>query len=364
MIKEDKVLVKINLRNATHYKKYGYDVSQRELLVNIDELTKGSKCRVTAICEICTSENSITYGKYNVNINRNNKGYYSCFKCKNLEKEKTCLEKYGVKSYSMTSEFKELDRIDWNIIEGYVKGREKIIEKYGVDSYFKTKESKEYNKKWMSSDEFKEKSKKTMVEKYGVDSYSKTDSFKEVILSKKDLIVEKIKNTFLEKYGVNSPSKLDSVKLIKFLKKDEIENNKKNTCLEKYGVDNVSKVKDICNKIKNTKIKNGNIIPDNQLNSWDLYKKEVRNITKQNKKRLYEEWDGYDYYDDELIKGYLSYSHIHRFYPTMDHKISVFYGFINSIDPNFIGSIENLCITKRFINSTKSKMTEEDFLKS
>jgi hypothetical protein len=95
-----------------------------------------------------------------------------------------------------------------------------------------------------------------------------------------------------------------------------------------------------------------------------LYKKEVRNITKQNKKSLYEYWDGHDYYDDELIRGYLSYSHTHRFYPTMDHKISVFYGFINSIDPNFIGSIENLCITKRFINSTKSKMTEEDFLKS
>lgn len=364
MIKEDKVLVKINLRNATHYKKYGYDVSQKELLVNIDELTKSSKSRVTAICEICKSENSITYGKYNVNTNRNNKGYYSCFKCKNLEKEKTCLEKYGVKSYSMTSDFKELDRTDWNIKEGYLKGREKIIEKYGVDSYFKTKESKEYNKKWMSSDEFKEKSKKTMVEKYGVDSYSKTDSFKEDILSKKDLIVEKIKNTFLEKYGVDSPFKLDSFKLSKFLRKDEIEDNRKTTCLEKYGVDNVIKVDEIKLKRKNTMIFNGDIIPDNQLNSWDLYKKEVRNITKQNKKSLYEYWDGYDYYDGELIKGYLSYSHTHRFYPTMDHKISVFYGFKKSIDPSFIGSIENLCITKRFINSTKSKMTEEDFLKS
>ena len=364
MIKEDKVLVKINLRNATHYKKFGYDVSQKELLVNIDELTKSSKSRVTAICEICASENSVTYGKYNVNINRNNKGYYSCFKCKNLEKEKTCLEKYGVKSYSMTSDFKELDRTDWNIKEGYIKGREKIIEKYGVDSYFKTKESKEYNKKWMASDEFKEKSKKTMLEKYGVDSYSKTDSFKEDILSKKDLIVEKIKNTFLEKYGVDSLFKLDSFKLSKFLRKDEMENSRKATCLEKYGVDNVSKVKDIYNKIKNTKTENGMIIPDELLTDWELYKKKVRNITKSNKRHLYENWDGYDYYDDEFIKGYLSNSHTHRFYPTMDHKISVFYGFKNSIDPNFIGSIENLCITKRFINSTKSKMTEEDFLKS
>ena len=62
------------------------------------------------------------------------------------------------------------------------------------------------------------------------------------------------------------------------------------------------------------------------------------------------------------IKGYLSYSHTHRFYPTMDHKISVFYGFINSIDPNFIGSIDNLCITKRSINSKKREMIEEEFL--
>ncbi len=27
MIKEDKVLVKINLRNSTHYKQYGYDIN-------------------------------------------------------------------------------------------------------------------------------------------------------------------------------------------------------------------------------------------------------------------------------------------------------------------------------------------------
>ena len=70
MIKEDKVLVKINLRNSTHYKQYGYDISQKELLVNVDELTKNSKSRVTAICEICESENSVTYGKYNINKSR------------------------------------------------------------------------------------------------------------------------------------------------------------------------------------------------------------------------------------------------------------------------------------------------------
>jgi hypothetical protein len=327
MIKEDKVLVKINLRNSTHYKKYGYDISQKELLVNIDELTKNSKSRVTAICEICSSENSVTYGKYNVNKNRNNKGYYSCFKCKNFEKEKTCLDKYGVKSYSMTSEFKELDRTDWNIKEGYIKGREKIIEKYGVDSYFKTKESKEYNKKWMSSDEFKEKSKVKLIEVYGVDSYSKTDKFKFDIESKKDLILDKIRETFIRKYNIDWASKLNIVK----------------------------------DKVRKTKEDNGSVIPDELLCDWNIYKRKVRNITNSNKKNLYENWNGNDYYDNELIKGYLSHTSTHRFYPTIDHKISVYFGFINNISPEEIGSLDNLCITKRYINSMKGKLIENNF---
>jgi hypothetical protein len=361
MIKEDKVLVKINLRNSTHYKQYGYDISQKELLVNVDELTKNSKSRVTAICEICESENSVTYGKYNINKNRNNKGYYSCFKCKNLEKEKTCLEKYGVKSYSMTTDFKELDRTNWNIKEGYIKGREKIIAKYGVDSYFKTKESREYNKKWMSSDEFKEKSKIKLIEVYGVDSYSKTDNFKNDLNDKKDIIIEKIRQTFLERYNVLNPSQLESTKVKKLLKKSEIDELRKETCLDKYGVDNVSKDKYIYDKITKTKELNGVIIPKELLSDWEIYKRKVRSVTNSNKKHLYENWDGNDYYDNELIKGYLSHNHTHRFYPTIDHKISVYFGFINNISPEEIGSLENLCITKRFINSMKGKLVEENF---
>jgi hypothetical protein len=364
MIKEKEILIKINLRNRSHFEKLGYLVDD-EIYVSVFDLLPGSKFKVTAICEVCSSEKIIQYNKYLINKNRNDKGYYSCFKCKTHVKENTCMKRYGVKSYSMTNEFRENESLKWKgIKKGGDKGEKTMLERYGFTSYFKTDESKEYNRKWMSSDEFKHKSRKIMLERYGVDHYSKSNNFKEDMLSKKDLIVEKIKQTFLEKHGVDNPFKLDSVKLKIKMNRLNIEELRKNTCMFKYGVDNVIKVDEIKLKRKNTMISNGNIIPDNQLNSWDLYKKKVRNITKQNKKRLYEEWDGYDYYDDELIKGYLSYSHTHRFYPTMDHKISVFYGFINSIDPNFIGSIENLCITKRFINSTKSKMTEEDFLKS
>ena len=363
MIKEIKVLTKINLRNSSYYKKLGYDVSEKEIYVDVKHLTTNSKVRVTAICEICTSENELTFGKYNVNINRNDKGYYSCFKCKNIEKEKTCIDKYGVKSYSMTDEFKVSESIKWKGIQkGSKKGKVTMLEKYGVDSYFKTDIMKEKNREWMSSDSFKEKSKKTMINKYGVDSYSKTDNFKEDISSKKDLIVLKIKESFLKKYGVDSPSKLNEVKLRNFLRKDEIQSIKRKTCLEKYGVDNVSKLKDIQDKIKKTKIENGVNIPDELITDWELYKKDVRKITNRNKKVLYENWDWLDYYDNELIKSYLSYSHVHKFYPTIDHKLSVFFGFANDISAEEIGHLDNLCITKRYLNSIKNKMVESEFL--
>lgn len=48
-------------------------------------------------------------------------------------------------------------------------------------------------------------------------------------------------------------------------------------------------------------------------------------------------------------------------YPTIDHKISVYYGFINNISPEEIGDISNLCITKRWINSTKRDSIESEF---
>ena len=49
-------------------------------------------------------------------------------------------------------------------------------------------------------------------------------------------------------------------------------------------------------------------------------------------------------------------------YPTIDHKLSVLYGFINNISPLEIGSINNLCVTKRSLNSKKGRKTEIEFL--
>lgn len=105
----------------------------------------------------------------------------------------------------------------------------------------------------------------------------------------------------------------------------------------------------------------GNIISDENLDDWHIYKRKVRNITNRFKKELYEKWDGSDYYDGEIIKGYLSHTHVHIFYPTIDHKISVLFGFINNIPIEEVGDISNLCITKRYINSMKNSLIESEF---
>ena len=164
MIKENKVLVNINIRNLKYYRNLGYTIvdlnikEKFELEVDVSHVPLNSHTKVTAICELCGNENKITIHKYYINKNRNSKGYYSCFSCKNLEKEKTCIKKYGFKSYSQTDEYKKTESIKWKGIQkGAEKGRKTMVERYGVDSYFKTKEMRERNKEWMSSEEFKNK---------------------------------------------------------------------------------------------------------------------------------------------------------------------------------------------------------------
>ena len=71
------------------------------------------------------------------------------------------------------------------------------------------------------------------------------------------------------------------------------------------------------------------------------------------RKTLLEKWNGYDYYDGEYIKDYLELNSNDRLYPTLDHKKSVYYGYINNIDLDKINSEENLVFTKRSINSSK-----------
>ena len=378
MIKEKNVLVSVNSRNISHYKLLGYDISiggfsdKKMLEVKIEDIPKNSKIKITSICDICGNENLISVSKYYSNYERGGYNFYSCFKCKNKKREMTNLKMFGVKSFSETDTFKEkykktcLNKYgveNPNKLDHFrQKTKKTCLKKYGFTNPLIRPEVIESNRLWMSSNEFKSKSKITIMKKWGYDSYSKTDEFKKRIQIQKEEIVSKIRSSFLEKYGVDSIFKTKDWKINYLNKIDEIKEKKVETCLKRYGVENVSQISEIYDKIIKTKIDNKQIISDSKLPDWKIYQKKVRKITNRSKKILFQNWNGIDYYDNENIKSYFSYSHTHRFYPCVDHKISVFYGFNNKIEPEVIGDVDNLCVTKRYINSIKGNLIEEEFI--
>jgi len=171
------------------------------------------------------------------------------------------------------------------------------------------------------------KYKERMLKKYGKSNPMYINKFK-----------NKITKTNLEKYGVKYPSQNEEIyaKTIK-------------TFRLKYGVDNISQSKYWRDKLG---------VIDKV--GFEEYKRLVNNLTNRNKQELFEKWDGLDYYDNNIIKHNLNKDYNDKSYPTIDHKISVFYGFHNNISPENISSIKNLCITTRSNNSIKNRHNEYD----
>jgi hypothetical protein len=163
-----------------------------------------------------------------------------------------------------------------------------------------------------------------------------------------EVIKNKIRKTVNERYGTDWISKLEFVK-----------EKTKDTFIKKYG-GHPLKNKNILNKILITKIKNKSI-RCYDLNKFKDYKKRVINLTIKNRKRIFENWDGLDYYDNEYIKDNINLSFTDKLYPVVDHKISIIYGFKHNIDYNIISNIDNLCITKNYLNRLKGSKTEEEF---
>jgi hypothetical protein len=91
----------------------------------------------------------------------------------------------------------------------------------------------------------------------------------------------------------------------------------------------------------------------NISNEYLLYRNECRRITNSYLDKLFDDWNGLDFYDSESISENFNLPHNDKKYPTVDHKISIYYGFNNGISPSEIGHISNLVITKRSINSSK-----------
>jgi len=178
------------------------------------------------------------------------------------------------------------------------------------------------------------KTKFTLIKKYGVDNVSKSN-----------IIKDKKKNTNIKNWGVENVFQSEIIK-------DKL----KETNLERYGVEHFRQNEQIKEKEKEKRIKNGTQMPDELLSEFQLYKRITLYYTRKQVKNLYLNWNGLDYYDNELIKENKSLNSNDDNYPTIDHKISIKNGFENKIEPNLIGNLDNLCITKRCNNSSKGSL--------
>jgi len=110
----------------------------------------------------------------------------------------------------------------------------------------------------------------------------------------------------------------------------------------------------VLDKMAKTKIKNGTQISPELLPEFERYKRKVEVTTRKDKKKLFDEWEGYCFYTKEYIREYYDKTYYNNEkYPVIDHKISILNGFNDKIKPEIIGGIDNLCICTRKINGVK-----------
>ena len=207
MIKEKEILIQITKFNKHIYKKMGYVPENIDdfVYIKIEDFGKQSQQRITAICELCGSETSISIQKYYVNKKRS--GYYGCRKCSRTKFKKTNILKYGSEHYMSCLKIKE--KIANSNMEKYgVKTT--LLEKITKDKIDKTKLERYGTIEVLSSKEIRDKAKPTMLAKYGEEHYSRTVMFKNLQHdSWKINLIDRLKNHNILDYVINDDNTLD-----------------------------------------------------------------------------------------------------------------------------------------------------------
>ena len=156
---------------------------------------------------------------------------------------------------------------------------------------------------------------------------------------------EKVKLGTIVKYGVENTSKLKS-----------FQDKWKKTNLERYGVENTFQSEEAKVKIR----EKCGWLSDDELVGFTKYNRIVRKLTLRNRKKMLENWNGYDFYDGEYIKDNFNLDFNNPNYPCIDHMISVKNGYLDGISEKILSSVDNLCFTKKFINSKKKTQNHTD----
>jgi hypothetical protein len=157
---------------------------------------------------------------------------------------------------------------------------------------------------------------------------------------------EKVKLSILEKYGVDNTSKLST-----------FQDKWKKTNLERYGVENIFQSEGAKFKIR----EKGGWLSDDEIIGYVRYSRIVRRLTLRNRKKLLENWNGFDFYDNEYIRDNFNLDFNNPNYPCIDHKISIKNGYLEGISEKVLSSVGNLCFTKRYINSKKKTQNHDGF---
>jgi hypothetical protein len=136
----------------------------------------------------------------------------------------------------------------------------------------------------------------------------------------------------------------------------------KNSVKNKYGITNVSQL-----HLSNLKERNSiEFKRPKFMTSFVEYSKEVKRISNKNKKLLKKQkycyYTGIIFADSDENCGGGGVNPNDPTKRTLDHKISVFDGFMNNIEPQIIASPTNLVECLRYCNSVKGNMSADQFL--
>jgi hypothetical protein len=276
MIVSEKCLVK----SSKFYQKLGYDITDKYIFVNIENVPIGSHCLIDVVCDYCNSVKKIKYRDYNKNISIN--GKFSCsIKCGVLKSKETSLNKWGVDSPNKLDSKKQKTKLT-------------LIDRYGVDHVSRIDDvaskksssmkafsdviSNRMSDFWKNLTEeeltrINKKRESTNLENYGVINVSQLDSIKDKIKNtnidkwggftyQSSELLDKVKKTNLDKYGVTFSASSDEVRkkmedtnIERWGYKNPLSNNEirdkiKNTLFLKYGVDNPMLIQENVEKLK------------------------------------------------------------------------------------------------------------------
>lgn len=238
-----------------------------------------------------------------------------------------------------------------------------FLKKYGVVNPFQL-------------DFVKEKMKRTSLEKYGYEYPSSSSAVRKKV-ENTNISKYGVKNQFQRKVVIEMSQKSRDKAVATWLRnynnktpeeKRELQRKREITMLKHFGVRNVFQLEEIKKKIKDkleesskkrkeTLIKIGKIAPDCLFSEFELYRRRVRALTRRIKNKIFDSWDGTCYYTKDYIRDCKD----RKNRPTIDHKISILYGFMNKIKEEDIADIKNICICKQSVNSSKNFRTETEY---